>query len=102
MRKTLIPAFAAALAALPAQAQHACPQDLEGWRRLLGAEWIDCHAVSDLTTTNNPFTDPQSLKGMGFRPPENGTLQSNYTEPTSPPAHVIQIVVSLPDACPAY
>src|SRR2546427_10962847 len=37
MRKTLIPAFAAALAALPAQAQHADPHGLAGWRLLLRA-----------------------------------------------------------------
>jgi len=102
MRKTLIPAFAAALAALPAQAQHACPQDLEGWRRLLGAEWIDCHAVSDLTTTNNPFTDPQSLTGMGFPPPGNGTLNSKYSAPTSPPVSGIQIDGYFLDACNAF
>src|SRR2546422_6293351 len=99
MRKVLIPAFAVAVATLPAQAQHACPQDLEAWRQLLGAEWIDCHAVADLTTTNNPFTDPQSLTGMGFPPPGSGTLNSKYTAPTSPPVSGIQIDGYFPDAC---
>ena len=56
MQKALL--VAAALVALPVRAQHACPQDLEAWRQLLGAEWIDCHAIADLTTTNNPWTDP--------------------------------------------
>ena len=102
MRKALIPAFAVAVATLPAQAQHACPQDLEGWRQLLGAEWIDCHALADLSTTNNPFTDPQSLTGMGFPPPGSGTLNSKYTAPTSPPVSGIQIDGYFPDACDAF
>src|SRR3989442_3811932 len=102
MRKVLIPAFAVAVATLPAQAQHACPQDLEAWRQLLGAEWIDCHAVADLTTTSNPFTDPQSLTGMGFPPPGSGTLNSKYTAPTSPPVSGIQIDGYFPDACDAF
>ncbi|TMA22185.1 MAG: hypothetical protein E6J85_05535, partial [Deltaproteobacteria bacterium] len=73
------------LIALALAAAQSCPGDLEPWRRLLGAEWIDCHAVADLTTTNNPYTDPQSLTGMGFPPPGSGTLNSKYTNPTSPP-----------------
>ena len=81
MQKALL--LAVGLAALPVRAQHACPQDLEAWRQLLGAEWIDCHAVADLTTTNNPYTDPQSLTGMGYPPPGSGTLNSKYTAPTS-------------------
>ena len=90
------------LAALPAAAQVSCPADLEPWRKLLGAEWIDCHRVADLTTTNNPYTDPQSLTGMGFPPPGSGTLNSKYTTPTSPPVPGIQIDGYFPDACNAF
>ena len=72
-------------ALLLAQALHGCPADLSAFRSLLGAEWIDCHEVADLTTTNNPYTDPGNLTGMGFPPPGNGTLNSKYTNPTAPP-----------------
>ncbi|HYY52159.1 MAG TPA: hypothetical protein VE755_04760, partial [Myxococcales bacterium] len=100
MPKALL--VAVALAAMPVRAQHACPQNLEAWRQLLGAEWIDCHAVADLTTTNNPWTDPQSLTGMGYPPPGSGTLNSKYTTPTSPPVSGIQIDGYFPDACNAF
>src|SRR5438094_4081122 len=80
----------------------ACPADLSQWKQILGAEWIDCHAVADLTTTNNPFTDPQSLTGMGFPPPGSGTLNSKYTNPTAPPVSGLQIDGYFPDACNAF
>jgi len=102
MHKLLFPALALSLASLAARAQRACPEDLEPWRQLLGAEWIDCHSVADLTTTNNPWTDPQSLTGMGFPPPGSGTLNSKYTDPTSPPVSGIQIDGYFPDACNAF
>src|SRR5256885_13587303 len=93
----------ALLFALPAAAApHTCPADLSAWRSLLGAEWIDCHAVADLTTTNNPYTDPQSLTGMGFPPPGSGTLNSKYTQPTTPPVSGLQIDGWFPDACNAF
>jgi len=87
---------------LIAQALHTCPADLSKWKALLGAEWIDCHQVADLTTTNNPYTDPQSLTGMGFPPPGSGTLNSKYSTPTSPPVSGIQIDGYWPDACNAF
>jgi len=80
----------------------ACPADLSQWKQILGAEWIDCHAVADLTTTNNPYTDPQSLTGMGFPPPGSGTLNSKYSTPTAPPVSGIQIDGYWPDACDAF
>src|SRR5438552_1907392 len=80
----------------------ACPADLSQWKQILGAEWIDCHAVADLTTTNNPYTDPQSLTGMGFPPPGSGTLNSKYTQPTTPPVSGLQIDGWFPDACNAF
>ena len=40
---------------------HACPADLSGWKALLGAEWLACVRVADLTTTGNPYTDPNTL-----------------------------------------
>ena len=89
-------------ALLLAQALHACPADLSQWKQLLGAEWIDCHAVADLTTTNNPYTDPQSLTGMGFPPPGSGTLNSKYSNPTTPPVSGLQIDGYWPDACDAF
>jgi fermentation-respiration switch protein FrsA (DUF1100 family) len=81
---------------------HSCPSDLSAWRQLLGAEWIDCHQVADLTTTHNPFTDPQSLTGMGSPPPGSGTLNSKYTTPTAPPVAGIQIDGYFPDGCNAF
>src|SRR6266571_8958261 len=68
-------------------APHVCPADLRSWRQILGAEWLDCHQVADLTTTNNPYTDSSSLYGMGFPPPGSGTLNSHYTNPTAPESH---------------
>ncbi len=85
-----------------AAATHTCPADLSAWRQLLGAEWIDCHQVADLTTTGNPYTDPQSLTGMGFPPPGSGTLNSKYTQPTTPPVSGLQIDGYFPDACNAF
>ncbi|HWE22458.1 MAG TPA: alpha/beta hydrolase domain-containing protein [Myxococcales bacterium] len=91
------------LTALPAlAAAHTCPTDLTAWKQLLGAEWLDCHQVADLTTTNNPYTDPQSLTGMGFPPPGSGTLNSKYTQPTTPPVSGLQIDGWFPDACNAF
>src|SRR2546430_15745238 len=87
---------------LIAQALHTCPADLSRWKALLGAEWIDCHQVADLTTTGNPYTDPQSLTGMGFPPPGSGTLNSHYTQPTTPPVSGLQIDRGVPDACNAF
>jgi hypothetical protein len=95
--------FVASLVAFPAYAApHTCPPSLDSWRQVLGAEWIDCHEVPDLTTTNNPFTDPQSLTGMGYPPPGSGTLNSHYTAPTSPPVSGLQIDGYFPDACNAF
>src|SRR5713101_7741126 len=42
---------------LSALASHTCPADLSAWREILGAEWIDCHQVADLTTTGNSYID---------------------------------------------
>src|SRR5438477_9951962 len=80
----------------------ACPADLSQWKQILGAEWIDCHAVADLTTTNNPFTDPGSLTGMGFPPPGSGTLNSHYTNPAAPPVSGLQLDGYWPDGCNAF
>ena len=60
------------------------------------------NALADLTTTNHPYTDPQSLTGMGFPPPGSGTLNSKYSTPTSPPVSGIQIDGYWPDACNAF
>src|ERR1700687_5206201 len=91
------------LAALPAAAaRHTCPADLTAWKQILGAEWLDCHEVADLTTTNNPYTDPQSLTGMGFPPPGSGTLNSKYSNPTAPAVSGIQIDGYSPDAGNAF
>ena len=76
------------LAATPVA--HACPANLSAWQKILGAEWLDCHQVPDLTTTNNPWTDPSSLYGMGFPPPGSGTLNSHYTNPTTPAVSGLQ------------
>src|SRR5258708_21979445 len=81
---------------------HACPPDLTQWKALLGAEWIDCHQITDLTTTNNPYTDPNSLTGMGFPPPGSGTLNSKYSNPTSPPVSGLQIDGYFADDCNAF
>lgn len=69
-----------ARAALPASpavvvpAPAGCPADLGPWKAALGAEWLTCHRVADLTATGNPYTDTNSLTGMGSPPPGNGTL----------------------------
>ncbi len=81
---------------------HTCPSDLSAWRQDLGAAWLDCHQVADLTTTNNPWTDPGSLTGMGFPPPGSGTLNSHYTNPTSPPVSGLQLDGYWPDGCNAF
>jgi len=85
--------------AAPAQT---CPADLSTWQAALGAEWIDCHQLSDLTTTNNPYTDPNTLTGMGFPPPGSGSLDSNKTNPASPPVSGLQIDGYFHDGCNAY
>jgi len=100
MKLSFALALLTALPALPAT--HTCPADLSAWRQLLGAEWIDCHQVADLTTTGNPYTDPQSLTGMGFPPPGSGTLNSKYTHSTTPPVSGLQIDGWFPDACNAF
>ncbi|MFN2466188.1 MAG: hypothetical protein ABR598_08000 [Candidatus Dormibacteria bacterium] len=87
-----------ALAAGP----QVCPTDLTAWKSLLGAEWLDCHEVADLTTTNNPWTDSGNLTGMGFPPPGSGALQSNKTNPTGPAVPGLQIDGYFPDDCDAY
>src|SRR5205814_8565725 len=98
MRRLALLAAAALLPGLlsfqPAEAAagtHSCPADLAPWRSLLGAGWLDCHQVADLTTTGNPWTDPSSLYGMGFPPPGSGTLDSHYTNPTSPAVSGLQL-----------
>ncbi len=91
-----------AVALVLVAAPHTCPADLSAWKQLLGAEWIDCHAVADLTTTNNSYTDPQSLTGMGFPPPGAGTLNSKYSNPAGPPVSGLQIDGYWPDACNAF
>jgi hypothetical protein len=108
MRGFGIAAVAALVAALmPAASIHAatgtCPSDLGAWRTALGAGWLDCHYVADLTTTNNPYTDPDSLTGMGFPPPGSGTLNSKYSNPTAPPVPGLQLDGWFADdGCNAY
>jgi hypothetical protein len=85
-----------------ATASPTCPADLTGWRTLLGAQWLDCHQLADLTTTNNPYTDPNSLTGMGFPPPGSGTVDSHYTNPTAPPVSGLQLDGYWPDGCNAF
>ncbi len=93
----------ACLFALPVSAAtQTCPADLTAWRQALGAEWLDCHQVADLTTTGNPYTDPQSLSGMGFPPPGAGTLNSKYTNPAAPAVSGIQLDGWFPDSCNAF
>jgi hypothetical protein len=87
---------------LSALASHACPADLSAWRSILGADWIDCHQVADLTTTGNPYIDTGSLTGSGFPPPGSGTLNSHSSNPTSPPVPGIQIDGYFEDACNAF
>lgn len=81
---------------------HTCPTDLTTWKTTLGAEWLDCHSVPDLTTTGNQWTDPSSLYGMGFPPPDSGTLNSKYTNPTSPPVSGLQLDGYFSDSCNAF
>src|SRR5438067_12980228 len=93
----------ALLASLPATAaSQTCPADLSAWKAILGAEWLDCHQVADLTTTGHPFTDPQSLTGMGFPPPGTDTLNSKYTQPTTPPVSGLHVDGRFGDACHAF
>ena len=82
---------------------HACPSDLTQWQQLLGAAWLDCHQLIDLTTTGNPYTDPNDLYGMGQPSGQgSGTLNSSYANPTSPPVSGIQLDGYFPDSCNAY
>jgi hypothetical protein len=74
-----------------AQGPHDCPANLGPWQSLLQAGWIDCHRVSDLTTTGNPYTDPNGLTGMGSPPPSSGALHSKYSRPTAPAVPGLQI-----------
>lgn len=99
--------FGAVLGSTPATVAraatpHACPAALTTWRAALGAEWLDCHQLTDLTTTGNNFTDPNSLTGMGFPPPGAGSLNSNKTTPTSPPVSGLQLDGYFPDGCNAF
>ncbi|GAC1582538.1 MAG: tannase/feruloyl esterase family alpha/beta hydrolase [Candidatus Dormibacteria bacterium] len=87
-----------ALAASP----HACPGDLAAWKTMLGAEWLDCHVVADLTTTNNPWTDSGSLTGMGFPPPGSGALNSKKSNATGPAVPGLQLDGYFPDSCNAF
>lgn len=90
--------FMRALAAAPRD----CPLDLTAWKTRLGADWLDCHQVADLTTTNNPWTDTGSLTGMGFPPPGSGTLNSNKTNPAGPPVPGLQVDGYFPDGCNSF
>jgi hypothetical protein len=83
---------------------HTCPNDaaLQPWQSTLGAAWLACQQVADLTTTGNPWTDPNSLTGMGFPPPGSGTLNSHYADPTTPPVSGIQLYGYFPDGCNAF
>jgi Alpha/beta hydrolase domain len=93
-----------ASAAAPTTATaHGCPTDLTQWKQTLGADSLDCHHLADLTTTGNPYTDPNDLYGMGEPPGQgSGTLNSSYTNPTSPPVNGIQLDGFFPDSCNAY
>lgn len=106
-RLVLVGVFALLVAELPvpgtlAATVHSCPSDLSAWRQVLGASWIDCHQVEDLTTTGNPYTDPNALTGMGSPPPGSGTLNSHYTNPTSPAVSGLQIDGYFADGCDAF
>src|ERR1700737_849864 len=85
-----------------APVQQTCPADLTSWKTVLGAEWIDCHQLTDLTTTGNGFTDTNSLTGMGFPPPGSGSLHSNKSNATSPAVSGVQIDGYFHDSCNAY
>lgn len=43
-----------------------CPADLTAWQSALGAQWIDCHRVADLTTTGQPVHRYQQLDRQRF------------------------------------
>jgi hypothetical protein len=99
----MLPVGGAAGASPAPAGPHTCPSDLFAWQQILGAEWLDCHQLSDLTTTNNPYTDPNSLYGMGLPPNQGaGTLNSHYTNPTSPPVTGMQLDGYFPDSCNAF
>jgi alpha/beta hydrolase family protein len=85
-----------------APVQQTCPADLTSWKTVLGAEWIDCHQLTDLTTTGNGYTDTNSLTGMGFPPPGSGSLNSNKSNATSPAVSGLQIDGYFHDSCNAY
>lgn len=79
-----------------------CPANLTRWRHLLGAVWIDCHRVSDLTTTGNPWTDSNDLTGMGSTPPASGSLDSRYSNPAKTAVPGLQIDGYWRDGCNAF
>ena len=80
-----------------------CPADLTAWKTALGAEWIDCHALADLTTTGNTtYTDNFTTTGYGFPPPASGALNSNKTNPTAPAVPGIQVDGYFHDGCNAF
>lgn len=81
-----------------------CPDalGLERWRTVLGAEWVACVRLADLSTTTNPYTDPNSLTGMGNPPPSAGALHSRYSRPTSPAIPGLQLHGYFPDGCNAF
>ena len=81
---------------------QSCPANVSSWTAALGAEWIDCHQVADLTTTGNGYTDTNSLAGMGFPPPGSGALNSNKTNATTPAVSGLQIDGYFHDDCNAY
>ena len=54
---------------LAAATTHACPSDLTAWKSTLGAEWLACNRVDDLTTTNNPYTTRTACTEWAFRRP---------------------------------
>src|SRR5438105_4391590 len=78
---------------------HVCPADLSAWQTQLGSAWLACVQLPDLTTTSNPYTDPNSLYGMGFPPPGSGSLNSHYVHPTSPPVPGLQLYGYFPGGC---
>src|SRR5438270_14012044 len=103
MRRALLVALALLATTLPgaapvtaAAAAHSCPAGLAAWRQLTGAAWLDCHRLADPTTTGHPYTDPGSLTAMAFPPPGSGTLNSHYTQPTTPDVAGLQIAAYSP------
>lgn len=102
MKRTALACLAALLASSAARAAaHGCPADLSQWKRVLGAEWLACREVADLTTNGNPYTDTNSLTGMGAPLPSSGALNSRYTAPVGKVGG-IQLDGWFPDACNAF